>query len=93
MLIFIDDAKYIEGYKIELFFNNGERGVADLEDTIVNDHRKIFEALRDEEFFKKFNLKFNTLGWPNELDLAPEYLYELAVKKKEHSVIMEEFRA
>ena len=43
----------------------------------------IFEPLRNVEFFRKFTLDSWTMVWPNEVDFAPEYLYDLAIKQNE----------
>lgn len=83
MIITVIKAKYIKDYSIKLSFDNGESGIIDLESTIFNDHRKIFEPLRDIEFFKSFSLDNWTINWPNEADFAPEYLYDLAINQKE----------
>jgi hypothetical protein len=80
-MIWIIEAKYIKSYKIWLKFNDGSEGIVDLEATIKNDHREIFRALRKEEQFKKFKVDADTIVWENGLDLAPEYLYELTLRK------------
>ena len=83
LLMKVTEAKYVEGYKIDLTFNDGTKSVIDLKTKVFEDHRKIFEPLRDIVFFKKFTLNRWTIEWPNELDLAPEYLYELSDKQAE----------
>ena len=66
-------------YKVGVFltFNNGESVMIDLEKTIFNDTRKIFQPLRDLDYFKSFKIRFNTITWDNEADFAPEFLLEL----------------
>jgi len=78
MLVSVIKAEHIKDYTVHLFFDNKEEGIVDLKDTIFNDHREIFEPLKDIEYFKKFSLDSWTMVWPNELDFAPEYLYELS---------------
>ena len=80
-MIWIIEAKHIKSYKIWLKFNDGSEGIVDLEATIKNDHREIFRALRDGDQFKRFKVDADTIVWENGLDLAPEYLYELTLKK------------
>ena len=82
MLVSVTKAKYITAYKVELYFDNGEVGVVDLQEVIFKDHRKIFEPLRDLEFFKSFELDNWTMTWSNNADFAPEFLYELAMNQK-----------
>ncbi len=77
MILEVIKSEYISEYKIKLWFNNGETKVVDLKSSIFNDRRKIFEQLRNIDYFKKFDIVLNTIGWENGLDLAPEYLYEL----------------
>ncbi len=77
MLLNVINAEYINDYKIKVFFDNGFNKVVDLNNTIFNDNRKIFEPLKNIDFFKKFSIKLNTISWDNELDLAPEYLLDL----------------
>jgi len=81
-LLKITKAKYVEKYKIDLSFNNGFSAIVDLKDKIFSDHRKGFAKLRDINFFKKFSKNRWTIEWENGVDLAPEFLYELATKEE-----------
>ena len=76
-LIRVIEAKYLEGYKINLKFSDGTNGNVDLENEIYG---QIFEPLKDIEYFKKFAVDTWTICWPNGADLSPEFLYELAIK-------------
>ncbi len=76
----IEKTKYAGQYKIEVLFNNGKHGVADLEETILNDKRPIFSRLRDEAVFGTFKQSHGTVVWFNELDLAPEYLFYITFR-------------
>jgi hypothetical protein len=80
-MIWITQAEYIKNYEIWIKFNDGIDGIVDLETTIKNDHREIFRELEDVEQFKRFRVDDDTIVWENGLDLAPEYLYELAEKR------------
>lgn len=84
------NAKYVEGYKLYLAFNNGRSGTADLEEVVLNDKRPIFAKLRKEDNFKNFKVGHSTVIWSDELDLAPEYLFYLAFM--EDSEYQEQFR-
>ncbi len=86
MILEVIKAEYVAEYKIKVWFNNGETKITDLKSTIWNDRRKIFEPLRNIEFFKSFNLQLDTVCWQNGLDLAPEFLYELD-RTPEYSLI------
>ncbi len=82
MILNVKDAKYINGYKVFLVFNNGESVLTDLEDTIFSDTRRIFIPLRDVEYFKSFKIYLNTITWDNEADFAPEFLLELGKQQE-----------
>jgi hypothetical protein len=77
MIINIVRAEYKEGFKIFLSFSNNESLIVDLKTTIYSDHRKIFEPLKEVEYFKTFKIRLNTITWDNEANFAPEFLLEL----------------
>lgn len=77
MILNVKNAEYIDGYKVFLTFNNGESVLADLENTVFSDTRRIFIPLRDIDYFKSFKIYLNTITWDNEADFAPEFLLEL----------------
>lgn len=56
MIMSVVKANYIKDYELEIVFDSGISSVIDLKNTIFNDHRKIFEALRDKNYFKNFSL-------------------------------------
>ena len=76
-MVWVIQARYLEGYKIWLCFSDGLEGTIDLEKTILEDSRPIFQALRDLEQFQQFQVDMDTVVWANGLDLAPEYLHDL----------------
>lgn len=73
MFIDVNDAKYIEGYRVWLSFNDGAKGEIDLSSELDGE---IFEPLKDIPFFKSFTLEGHTLSWSNGADFAPEFLRE-----------------
>ena len=78
-MIWIVAASYEGEYRICIEFNDGMKGIVDLQETIFNDSRPIFAALREKEFFRRFRVEMDTIVWDNGLDLAPEFLHDLAV--------------
>ncbi|NOX45898.1 MAG: DUF2442 domain-containing protein [Chlorobi bacterium] len=84
-LLKIIEANYLDHYRIELSFNDGIKAVVDLKNKVFNDHRKVFRALKDVSYFKKFTKNRWTIEWDNGIDLAPEYLYDLAMEQNKKS--------
>ncbi len=74
MILHVINAKYIGNYKVEVSFNNGRKGVADLSEAL---HGRVFETLKDQSLFSKLKVdkELATIVWPNGTDLAPEYIY------------------
>lgn len=68
-------ATYKGGYRIELEFNDGNRGVVDFSKYLMNG--EVFERFKDLEFSRHFsvNPEVGTLTWRDEVDVAPETLY------------------
>ena len=74
MFLEVSKAEYLNNYRIKLTFNNGKIKTVDLKDELSG---SVYEPLRQLDFFKKFQIKYNTIEWENGADYAPEYLYEI----------------
>ena len=74
MFLHVTEARYIEGYKVEVSFNDGKTGIADLSAALKG---PVFEPLRDLSAFSQLRVdeELETVVWPNGADLAPEYIY------------------
>jgi hypothetical protein len=74
----IKDFKNLGDYKLEIFFDNGKKGIVDLKDYIKKGG--VFSRFSDIEYFKKayINKEFGVLCWPDEVDIAPETIYSEA---------------
>lgn len=59
-------------YTLILTFDNGEVKVFDMKPYL---NLGIFKELKDLKLFKKVTMSFDTVEWPNEVDLDPEILY------------------
>lgn len=68
-------ATYRGEYRIELEFEDGQKGVVDFSRYV--DRGGVFERFKDLEFFRRFSVEaeFGTLTWGDEVDIAPETLY------------------
>jgi len=80
----VTKAKYIEGYKIEIKFNDGKTKIIDFKDQLWGE---MFEPLKNIEYFKKFKLNPFTIEWENGADFAPEYLYDFGESKKDKATM------
>ncbi len=74
MFLHVTDAKYLEDYKVEVSFNNGRQGIADLKDVLKG---TMFEPLKNKKVFSNLvvDKELDTIVWSNGADLAPEYIY------------------
>jgi len=75
----ITDARVLDGYRVELTFSDGVRGVVDLAPRIVR-RGGVFGPLEDPEFFQQVTVdrELGTIVWPNGADICPDLLYAWA---------------
>jgi len=73
---------YVKDYKIKLVFEDGTSGIVDLKKII--EKGGVFTELNDQNKFKLFFIheELKVLTWNNDIDIAPETLYKLAVGEK-----------
>jgi hypothetical protein len=72
-------ANYKGGYKIEVIFEDGAKGIVDF--SKYASKGGVFEKFKDLNFFKEFkiNKELGALTWGEEIDIAPETLYAEAM--------------
>jgi len=78
----ITNVRVLDGYRVELTFSDGVRGVVDLTNRIVG-RGGVFGPLGNLEFFRQVAVD-NELGaivWPNGADICPDLLYAWATGK------------
>jgi hypothetical protein len=81
MYLSIKKAKALSDHKLELVFENNETRIFDVKPYLDTG---LFKELQDENLFRKVKVSFDTIEWPNGVDLDPEVLYEKSkMKKKE----------
>ena len=76
MFLEVSKAKYLDNYRIELTFNNGEIKTVDLQNEL---NESVYKPLRQLDYFRNFSVPYNTVEWSNGADYAPEYLYSIGV--------------
>ena len=75
------EVRYLEGYKLEIVFENGKRGIVDFHGYIKKGG--VFNRFSDMGYFKQvhINKELGVLCWPEGVDVAPETLYSEATGK------------
>lgn len=77
-LKWVTAAKSLNGYCLDLTFNDGNHRVFDFEPLIQQ--YPIFASLRNKSVFDSFDLDGWTVTWlAGSIDIAPEYLYENSI--------------
>jgi len=76
MLYDVIDVEYVENYKLKIKFENGYSGIVDLSE--YPKKGGVFSKFKDISFFKDYSLSkdIGTIVWGDEIDIAPETLYE-----------------
>jgi hypothetical protein len=77
----VTSAKIVDGYTVEVTFDDGETGLVDL--AFLLNKGGVFEPLADPEYFRqvRVNPEIGTICWPNGADICPDVLYSLATGK------------
>ena len=76
----ISEAKVLEGYRLELVFDDGARGVVDLSGLVG---KGVFAIWCDRRIFEQVRIgSFGELVWGDQIDLCPDALYLKATGKK-----------
>ena len=80
MILHVKNAIPLDGYRVEVRFDDGREDIADLAEALEG---PMFEPLKNPEMFRKFRVdeELQTLVWPNGADLAPEYIYFQAFRE------------
>jgi hypothetical protein len=69
----VKEVKPLDGYRLDLVFTNGERGIYDCKPLL---DFGVFKELRDESYFKRVRVGGgDTVVWPHEQDICPDTLY------------------
>ncbi|MCL2103933.1 MAG: DUF2442 domain-containing protein [Kiritimatiellaeota bacterium] len=81
--------KALDDFKLDLTFSDGKRKVYDMKPQIWG---PAFEPMKGNmDFFRQAFLRMGTVAWPENIDIAPEELYENGVdyriSNRNHCVI------
>ena len=82
-------AKYLDGYRLEVTFEDGKSGIVDLEKKLREG--AVFRRLLHVEIFKQFRINpdFGVICWGDDLDIAPETLYNQATRQRPAAKVAE----
>lgn len=82
MFLHITRVNYLQPFELELEFSDGIVKKVDLSRELYGE---VFEPLKDSAFFARVavNTETNTIEWPNGVDFAPEFLYEIGEEVKQ----------
>jgi Protein of unknown function (DUF2442) len=69
------EARYVRDHVVWVRFRDGKSGEVDLAPVLRG---PVFEPHQNVEYFRQFTLdpRWHTLTWPNDTDVAPEYLHD-----------------
>lgn len=76
MLINVIAVKALPNYCLWVTFENNEQKCFDMKPYL---NATVFQPLKNPSFFELAQVDYGTVTWPNEIDIAPETLYELSV--------------
>ena len=68
-----------KNYQIYVEFDNDENGILDMEPYL---NFGVFNKIKDAFVFNTVRVSFDTVEWPNGIDLDPKFVYEKCIKKK-----------
>ena len=73
MYLSVNKVKPLSDYQLELTFENKEIKIFDVKPYLDTG---LFRTLKDDNYFKMVKVSYDTIEWPNGVDLDPEVLYE-----------------
>jgi len=83
-MVKITKVKVLEGYRLELTFDDGVCGIADLSELVG---KGVFALWRDPLAFEQVRIgAFGELVWGDQVDLCPDSLYLRATGKSPEEV-------
>ena len=68
--------KPLQDYKLQIAFENGEVRLYDAKPMI---QKPLCASLREPDFFNQARAEYGTVVWSDDIDIAPEHLYECSV--------------
>ena len=66
-------------YSLQLEFQDGKKGIYDARPLLK---KKIYEPLNDLKLFMRAHVEGDTVVWNDDVDIAPEHLYENCIARQ-----------
>ena len=76
MYLSVKKVKPLSNYELKLTFENNEVKIFDVKPYLDTG---LFQSLKDVNFFNMVKVSFDSIEWPNGVDLDPEILYEKSI--------------
>ena len=73
MYLSVNKVNALDDYKLELVFENKETRIFDVKPYLDTG---LFKKLKDKNLFKRVKVSYDSIEWPEGIDLDPEVLYE-----------------
>jgi len=70
------EVRPLESHRLYVKFIDGLEGFVDLEKLVMSENAGVFTALRDPLLFKNVYLKYGSVCWSGDLDIAPDAMYD-----------------
>jgi len=84
MYLSVKKVKPLNDYNLELTFENNEIKIFDVKPYLDTG---LFKTLKNKNLFKLVKVSYDTIEWPNKIDLDPEVLYEKSKTKLRNNVL------
>jgi hypothetical protein len=63
-------------YRLYVRFFDGTAGYVDMKERVLSPNARAFASLADPKVFSQIGIGFGTVMWANEMDLAPDVMYD-----------------
>ena len=77
-------AEPLPDFRVQVVFDTGERGVFDCKPLLSD---PFWHRLSDPAFFRLVRVAYGTLVWPDDIDIAPEDVWEKTVRDAPAAVL------
>ena len=72
----VAEVRPLRDFQLYVRFFDGTEGMVQMREMIFGENAGVFQTLRDPVEFEKVGIGFGGVMWANELDLAPDAMYD-----------------